>query len=99
MSKQRVVDVYCKNGHLLFKRYRKVGLGKLIKCYIDEIRIDQVGVSGLKNETMIYCPFCEKEDKTLRVGRIGLVHGRPAVILNQGGIRQINVGGYNHRNV
>jgi len=89
MGKQKTIDVFCKNGHLLFGRYRKVGRGKLIKCYLDEIRFDKVGISKLKNNTQINCPFCEKENVRLRIGRIGLVHGRPAIILNQGGIRQV----------
>lgn len=41
--KSKVIDVYCKKGHLLFEKYKKVKSGFLMKCYIDEIGIDHVG--------------------------------------------------------
>lgn len=44
MTAQRTIDVYCKNGHLLFGRYIKMKPGFLMKCYIDKIGIDYVGV-------------------------------------------------------
>lgn len=87
--KSKVIDVYCKKGHLLFEKYKKVKSGFLMKCYIDEIGIDHVGVSGLANETDIYCPSCKNEGEKLRIGRIAMVHGRPAVIVNHGGIKRI----------
>ena len=84
MSKQKTIDVYCKNGHLIFGRYKKDKRGFLMKCYIDMIGQDKIGVSALPNKTDVFCKKCN-----LRVGRISQVHGRPAVIINHGGVRQI----------
>lgn len=85
----KVINVQCKNGHLLFEKYRKVKAGNLLKCYIDEIGKDNIGVLGLANETDIYCSECEKTGIKLRIGRIAQVHGRPAVVVNHGGIKPI----------
>ena len=85
---QRVIDVYCKWGHPLFLRYRKDKRGFLMKCYIDRIGEDLVGVSGLENSTDVFCPRCKEESKDTRVGRISLVHGRPAVVVNHGGVKE-----------
>lgn len=85
----KVINVQCKNGHLLFEKYRKVKAGNLLKCYIDEIGKDNVGVAGLTNGTDINCPKCEEEGIILRIGRIAQVHGRPAVVVNHGGIKPI----------
>ncbi|HUS59932.1 MAG TPA: hypothetical protein VMX76_00950 [Nevskiaceae bacterium] len=89
MAKQKTIDVRCKNGHLLFEEYKKVGSGRLIKCYIDKIKIDHVGVSNLPDRADIFCPQCKKKDIILRVGRIGMIHGRPAVLINHGGTKPI----------
>jgi len=89
MSRQKIIDVKCKNGHLLFRKYRKIKPGNLLKCYIDQIGQDLISVNGLPSDTDIYCPMCQKENITLRIGRIGMVHGRPAVIVNHGGIKPI----------
>jgi len=80
----KVIDVYCKNRHLLFERYKKEKSGFLMKCYIDKIGKDYIGVQGLANETDVFCPQCN-----VRIGRIGLKHGRPSVIINHGGVKQI----------
>ena len=80
----KTIDVLCKNGHLLFARYRKEKPGFLMKCYINKIGEDFIGVSGLPNQTDVYCPGCE-----LRVGRINLIHGRPAVVINHGAVKRI----------
>jgi len=89
MPQIKVVDVFCKNGHLLFGRYRKVKSGFLTKCYLDEIGVDYVGVGNSPLNKDIYCPFCEKQGVSLRIGRMGMVHGRPAVVVNHGGIKRI----------
>jgi len=89
MSQIKVIDVFCKNGHLLFGRYRKVKSGFLMKCYLDEIGIDYVGVKDLPLNRDVYCPFCAKQGVTLRIGRKGIVHGRQAVVVNHGGIKRI----------
>lgn len=78
------IDVFCKNDHLLFGRYKKVKSGFLLKCYIDEIGKDYVGVKNLENESDVFCPNCK-----IRIGRIGQVHGRVAVVINHGGVKRI----------
>lgn len=80
----KTIDVYCKNGHLLFGRYVKMKPGFLMKCYIQRIGVDKIGVSGLPNETDIFCPKCK-----LRIGRIKTVKGMPAVFINHGTVKRI----------
>ncbi len=82
MSKGRVIKVECRCGQLLFK-YFKCGRGRLIKCYLDEIREDYVGVSGLPAGSRPTCPGCGKE-----VGIMRMVRGRPAVKINQGTVKE-----------
>lgn len=89
MGQSKLINVECKNGHLLFEKYRKLKSGNLLKCYIDEIGVDRVGVAGLSNGTDVFCPACQKDGVVLRVGRINQVHGRPAVVVNHGGIKPI----------
>lgn len=80
----KTIDVYCKNGHLLFGKYIKTKPGFLMKCYIPRIGKDYVGVSGLPIETDVLCPECK-----LRVGRIKIVTGMPAVVINHGTVKRI----------
>ena len=80
----KTVDVCCKNGHLLFGRYLKMKSGFLMKCYIERIGKDYVGVSGLPVGTDVFCPKCK-----LRIGRIKIVHGMPAVFINHGTVKRI----------
>ena len=47
MSPGRVIKVQCRCGRLLFKYY-KGGRGRLIKCFLDEIRKDYVGVLAME---------------------------------------------------
>lgn len=89
MRSSKIIDINCKHGHLLFGHYRKVKAGNLLKCYIDEIGQDKIGVAGLPNDTQVYCLVCKDNGVELRIGRIGQVHGRPAVIVNHGGIKPI----------
>jgi hypothetical protein len=84
-----IIDIKCKRDHVVFGHYRKVIAGRLLKCYIDEIKFDNIGVKGLPNETDVFCKECQKENIITRVGRIGLVHGRPAVVINHGGTKPI----------
>lgn len=87
-GRKKTIDVYCKDGHLLFKNYLKVGRGKLIKCYFDKITIDYTMSQELKLGENVPCA-----DKScgLRIGRVAMVRGRPAVKLNQGGIKPIRI--------
>lgn len=89
MTAISIIEVECKKGHVVFGHYRKVKPGRLLKCYIDEIRFDHIGVKGLPNGTDVFCKNCQKEGIITRVGRIGLVHGRPAVVINHGGTKPI----------
>jgi len=82
MSKGRVIKVQCKCGQLLFK-YFKGGRGRLIKCYLDEIREDHVGVSEMPTGSGAACPACGKQ-----IGVVRMIHGRPAVKINQGTVQQ-----------
>jgi len=85
MSKGRVIKVECQCGQLLF-RYYKGGRGRLIKCYFEEIRQDEVGLSGLPGGARPTCPGCGKD---LGIGR--LVHGRPALKINQGTVQKTRI--------
>jgi len=80
----KTIDVYCKNGHLLFGRYIKTKSGFLMKCYIPRIGKDYVGVANLPVETDVFCPECK-----LRIGRIKIVHGMAAVFINHGTVKRI----------
>jgi len=55
-----------------------------MKCYIPRIGKDCVGVSGLSEGTDVFCPECK-----LRVGRIKMVKGMPAVFINHGAVKRI----------
>lgn len=83
MSQGRVIKVQCKCGQLLFK-YFKYNRGRLIKCYLKEIRQDYTGVIGLPIGSRPRCIGCGKE-----LGVIQIIHGRPALKLNQGSVIQI----------
>ena len=87
-GRKKTIDVYCRNGHLLFKNYLKVGRGKLIKCYFDKIAIDYTLSQKLKLGQDVPCV---DKNCDLRIGRVAMVRGRPAVRLNQGGIKQMRI--------
>ncbi len=82
MSQGRVIDVKCRCGCLLFK-YFKGGRGRLIKCFLDEIRKDYANVAGLSLEARPVCLNCGKE-----LGVVKMIHGRPALKINQGTVRE-----------
>lgn len=85
MAKTRVVDVECRCGQQLFKYY-KGGRGRLIKCFLDEIRDDQVGLAAQPLGARPTCPACGKE-----LGMVRIVRGRPALKINQGTIKTIRI--------
>jgi hypothetical protein len=85
MAKGRVIKVDCRCGQRLFKYY-KAGRGRLIKCYMDKIREDYVGVIDLPREARPVCPNCGKV-----LGIIRLVRGRPALKINQGTVQEIRI--------
>ena len=82
MSPGRVIKVQCRCGRLLFKYY-KGGRGRLIKCFLDEISKDCVGVLAEPAPERPVCPDCGKE-----LGVVRLVRGRPAIKLNQGTVKE-----------
>lgn len=92
MPKGRVVNIDCQCGRPLFKYY-KGGRGRLIKCYLEEIRQDYVGISDDSSRVRVLpqpyrptCPECGKE-----LGEIRIVRGRPALKLNQGAVRKVRL--------
>lgn len=87
-GREKTINVFCKNGHWLFKNYLKVGRGKLIKCYFDKIAVDYTLSQKLKLGEDVPCA---DKDCDLRIGRVAMVRGRPAVKLNQGGIKPIRI--------
>jgi len=85
MSHGRVIKVECRCGYVLF-RYFKGGRGRLIKCYLDEIRKDYAQVAEQPLDAQPTCPVCGKE-----LGTIKMIHGRPALKINQGTIRETRI--------
>jgi hypothetical protein len=83
MAMGKVIKVKCECGYLLFKYFKDIR-GRLIKCYLDEIRKDFVGVISLKNGERPLCPECKSE-----IGVVTIIHGRPAIKLNQACIKKI----------
>ncbi len=82
MSKGRVIKVECRCGQLLFKYY-KGGRGRLIKCYLDAIRQDYVGITEEPAPPRPECPSCGKE-----LGVIMVIRRRLALKLNQGTVKE-----------
>jgi hypothetical protein len=82
MTPGRVIKVECRCGQLLFK-YFKGGHGRLIKCFLDELRVDNVGIADSTLGSRPRCPHCGKE-----LGIVRIVRGRPALKLNQGAVKK-----------
>lgn len=85
-NKIKRVDVYCRDGHLLFEDYRKVGAGRLQKVYEDEIGEDHTDSLGLPLSEVIYCHECEPPRP---VSEVAMIHGRRAYKVIQSGIRKV----------
>lgn len=66
------IDVYCTKCRTRLYRYRKEGLGHLLKCYIDNILEDYTN-GDLK------CPKCGQQ-----FARHAIIHNRPAHKIIQG---------------
>lgn len=87
MPRITTVTVECKCGGEIF-RYHKAGTGRLIKCYIEKIILDNVGLKPkMPVGTDVFCQECKN-----RIGTIQMIHGQPAVKLNQGQIKPIRIG-------
>jgi hypothetical protein len=85
MRTGKIIDIECVCGMLLF-RYFKAGKGRLIKCMVKRLTEDFVGLIGLATYSRPLCPQCGKE-----LGIIMMIHGEPALKLNQGTINSIRV--------
>ncbi|PKN75384.1 MAG: hypothetical protein CVU49_03745 [Candidatus Cloacimonetes bacterium HGW-Cloacimonetes-2] len=85
MRTGKLIDIECRCGILLF-RYFKAGKGRLIKLLIPRITDDKVGLEGLETFAKPACPACGKE-----LGIIMMIHGEPALKLNQGTIKSIRI--------
>ncbi|MFA5510222.1 MAG: hypothetical protein GX122_08515 [Candidatus Cloacimonetes bacterium] len=85
MRTGKIIDIECRCGYLLF-RYFKAGKGRLIKCIVQRLTEDRVGLSGLPTYSKPVCPSCKKE-----LGIIMMIHGSPALKLNQGTIKSIRI--------
>ncbi|MEA3376610.1 MAG: hypothetical protein U9R72_10510 [Chloroflexota bacterium] len=83
MTRYRVVDVDCQCGQHLFE-YAKGGRGRLIKCFLDQICRDELGVVNAPVGARPVCPSCGSE-----VGHVRIIRGRPALKLNQGTVQKV----------
>ncbi|MDD4224426.1 MAG: hypothetical protein PHD87_07585 [Candidatus Cloacimonetes bacterium] len=81
----KIIDIDCQCGCKLF-RYYKAGKGRLIKLLISRLSEDRVGLAGLETHTKPLCPACGSE-----LGIIMMIHGEPALKLNQGTIRGVRI--------
>ena len=82
---RRVIKVQCQCGEEL-ARYEKEGKGRLIKMYVDHIvkgPLVPTEETKYENEEDVLCPKCEE-----RIGTVKMVHGRPAIKINQGQIKK-----------
>lgn len=85
MRTGKIIDIECRCGCLLF-RYFKAGKGRLIKCLVSRLTEDNVGLQGAATFSRPLCPACQKE-----LGIIQMIHGEPALKLNQGTIKSIRI--------
>lgn len=83
---EKIINVFCRNGHLIFKNYHKVGGGRLQKCYSVEIGKDFTDSAEKGIGDVIYCLKC---NPMLPVATVSLIHGRRAFEIIQSGIRKI----------
>jgi hypothetical protein len=85
-TKVKTIDVFCREGHLVFEHYRKVGGGRLQKLYRDEIGQDLTESSKLPQNAVIFCRQCEPPRP---VASVEMIHGRVAYKVIQSGIRKV----------
>ncbi len=85
MRTGKIMDIECRCGFRLF-RYFKAGKGRLIKCMLSRLSEDYVGLASSQTLSRPLCPQCGKE-----LGIIMMIHGEPALKLNQGTIRSLRV--------
>ena len=58
----------------------------MIKCLVSRLSDDFVGLKGAETFSRPLCPNCGKE-----LGIIMMIHGEPALKLNQGTIESVRV--------
>lgn len=87
-EKAKIINVHDKEGHLLFERYRKVGSGRLLKCFRDEIGVDHTKSQDLTLDQIIYCTQCEPP---LAVAVVTMIHGRVAYKIKSSGVPKMIV--------
>lgn len=85
MRTGKIIEINCRCGFKLF-RYFKAGKGRLIKCLVSRLSDDFVGLKGAETFSRPLCPNCGKE-----LGIIMMIHGEPALKLNQGTIESVRV--------
>ncbi len=85
MKTGRILNIECSCGFLLF-RYFKAGKGRIIKCMLNRMEADYVGIKGSPTFSKPLCPQCGKE-----LGIIMMIHGEPALKINHGTIKDIRV--------
>ncbi len=85
MRTGKIIDIECRCGFKLF-RYFKAGKGRLIKLMISSLEADTVGLKGMATFSRPVCPQCAKE-----LGIIMMIHGEPALKINQGTIQSIRI--------
>jgi hypothetical protein len=85
MRTGKIVEIQCRCGFTLF-RYYKAGKGRLIKLMLRRLTEDFAGISEAATFSRPQCPNCHKE-----LGIIMMIHGEPALKLNQGTIRPIRL--------
>ena len=85
MTTGKTLQVTCQCGQTVASYY-KSGKGRLIKCFLSEILDDPLGLINLPLGARPVCPNCGKV-----LGEIRMVHGRPALKLNQGAIKRIQL--------
>lgn len=66
MPRGRVITIECQCDQQLF-RYYKGGRGRLIKCFLHEIRQDHIGVLDQPLGSRPGCPACGKEIGEIRI--------------------------------
>ena len=85
MKTGKILDIECQCGFVLF-RYFKAGKGRIIKCFLDRMEADYVGLKGAATHSKPVCPQCGKE-----LGIIMMIHGVPAIKINHGTIKDIRI--------
>ena len=81
-ERSKVIEVACLCGVVLFK-YKKIGKGRLVRCYLPRILEDRVGVpAGIALGRDVACPACAS-----RIGTVIGIKGMRAIKLNQGQIK------------